>query len=106
MSLMQVNLVMWATQPVLTAALNKEYRTKKTPGCDDDVYPQIAVRRRVCVFALPHGIQLCCRLRVNGWPCARVFDVLPSWSSSLTTGQIMFDLSGCHLSYARTAHPA
>ena len=36
--------MMWATQPVLTAALNKEFRTKKQPGSDKDLYPQIVVR--------------------------------------------------------------
>ena len=39
----QVNLVMWATQPVLTAALNKEFRTKKPSDSDKGLYPQIVV---------------------------------------------------------------
>ena len=43
---MQVNSVMSATQPVLKAALNKVYRTQKTPDSDKDAYLQIAVRRR------------------------------------------------------------
>ena len=34
---------MWATQPVLTAALNKEFRTKKPSDSDKGLYPQIVV---------------------------------------------------------------
>ena len=91
MSLMQVNLVMWATQPVLTAALNKEYRTKKTPGCDDDVYPQIAVRRRVCMLALLCGFQparlaMCNAVsgtHIHSWSCEAHRSQTKSCSTSL-----------------------
>ena len=32
---------MWATQPVLTAALNKEFRTKKPSDSDKGLYPRL-----------------------------------------------------------------
>ena len=37
---------MWATQPLLTAALNKEFRTKKQPDSYRDLYAQVVVRAR------------------------------------------------------------
>ena len=56
--LLQVNVLMWAAQPALAGALNREFRLRRQKD-EDSLYPVVAVRDFVHAALLATVLGIC-----------------------------------------------